>query len=428
MRSGGDGLSQIYLDATCQAREIAREKRFFQWDLEFPEAFVDLARGRGKPKQQQGFNAVVGNPPFIQKKRIANEFAAEDNYWQRSGMYATARGIYDVYMLFLELGVSLCQPTRRCCLLSPIPWLTQREGKPLREFLLKSGKLWILDFSKDSQFEDAVVRVVGTLVERGESRRQVVVTADGAHRTLSVSNIRDLFDGQIRIDVPTEFETVIRKIVTHSRPLSEFYSPTFGLRASSRERGGFPKANLIRARAECRNPVRYLEAQDLDGPTISWSGRWLDYQPREMYSPRTPELFLNPKILVPSLIGKRIIRAVFDDNGYFADQSLVVISHQYRLPILPKDVVRPSLKAVLRQLNSKTVSFFFAHAVVGRALGGGAIHATPGLVACLPIFDEIFVEEFQGDIDNGIAAACGFTHFERKVIGRWVAQELNTTT
>ena len=44
MRSGGDGLSQIYLDAICQAREIAREKRSFHWDLEFPEAFVDLSR------------------------------------------------------------------------------------------------------------------------------------------------------------------------------------------------------------------------------------------------------------------------------------------------------------------------------------------------------------------------------------------------
>ena len=64
MRSGGDGLSQIYLDAICQAREVARDKRFFHWDLEFPEAFVDLPRGRWMPKEQQGFDSVVGNPPY----------------------------------------------------------------------------------------------------------------------------------------------------------------------------------------------------------------------------------------------------------------------------------------------------------------------------------------------------------------------------
>lgn len=423
IRSGGRGLSPEYREAISRAAEIGREKRFFHWDLEFPEAFVDLEHGSWKPKAQQGFDAVVGNPPFIQKKHIATQLAAEDYYWQKSGRYATARGIYDAYMLFLELGVDLCQAGRRCCLLSPIPWLTQREGRHLRESLLESGQLRIFDFSRESQFDEALVKVVGTLVQRGHPSNHVVIQRNGEMRALPVREIRELFQGQIRIDVPTEHEAVIRKITRHSRPLSEFYSPTFGLRASSKERGRYAKDRLILPQSECRNPVRYLEAEDLDALTVKWRNRWLDYQPGEMYSPRTPELFLSPKVLVPSLLGRRLIRAVYDDEGYFADQSLVIISAQYEPPALPTGVSRPALRSIQSQLNSATVSFFFAHAVVGEALGGGAIHATPGVVARLPIFPDLVIDDLARDIDDVIAAVCGLTEPERNLIREWLTRE-----
>ena len=63
---GPDGptLAPEYRNAIAQAAEIDAEKRFFHWDLEFPEAFVDIARGDWKPRSEQGFDAVVGNPPY----------------------------------------------------------------------------------------------------------------------------------------------------------------------------------------------------------------------------------------------------------------------------------------------------------------------------------------------------------------------------
>src|SRR5207244_13606343 len=99
-------------------------------------------------------------------------------------------------------------------------------------------------------------------------------------------------------------------------------------------------------------PVAYLEASEVTSKGIDWTGRWLDYQPNLMYSPRSPELFLSPKVLVPSLLGKRKIRAFFDEEGYFADQSLVCISSQYDLPELSVTAYRPSLQAIAVQLNS----------------------------------------------------------------------------
>jgi len=64
IRSGGIDLSPQYREVITKASEISQEKRFFHWDLEFPEAFVDLERNTWKPKQEQGFDVVMGNPPY----------------------------------------------------------------------------------------------------------------------------------------------------------------------------------------------------------------------------------------------------------------------------------------------------------------------------------------------------------------------------
>ena len=45
-----------------EARKLFEEKRFFHWDLEFPEVFIDLESASWK--ENSGFHAVIGNPPY----------------------------------------------------------------------------------------------------------------------------------------------------------------------------------------------------------------------------------------------------------------------------------------------------------------------------------------------------------------------------
>ena len=60
----GREVSSVHAAAIEQAKELWQEKRFFHWDLEFPEVFVDLQRRDWK--ENPGFDAVIGNPPYIQ--------------------------------------------------------------------------------------------------------------------------------------------------------------------------------------------------------------------------------------------------------------------------------------------------------------------------------------------------------------------------
>ncbi|MBK6433015.1 MAG: restriction endonuclease, partial [Anaerolineae bacterium] len=60
---GERALAEKVRVAVERSRALWAEKRFFHWDLEFPEVFVDLARRDWA--ENPGFDAVIGNPPYV---------------------------------------------------------------------------------------------------------------------------------------------------------------------------------------------------------------------------------------------------------------------------------------------------------------------------------------------------------------------------
>lgn len=63
--------------ALAIAAQVAREKRFFHWELEFPDVFTAT---------QQGFHAVLGNPPWeIQKPNSKEFFSNHDPLYRAYG-------------------------------------------------------------------------------------------------------------------------------------------------------------------------------------------------------------------------------------------------------------------------------------------------------------------------------------------------------
>src|SRR5215210_6360952 len=84
---------------------IAAEKRFFHWELEFPEVYFDR-QGRLKG-DDAGFDAVVGNPPYVRQERLAPlKPYFRDNF-------DSFHSVADLYLYFYEQGIRLLRKSGR---------------------------------------------------------------------------------------------------------------------------------------------------------------------------------------------------------------------------------------------------------------------------------------------------------------------------
>ena len=143
IRSRGKGLSKQYRDAIASAARIGGENRFFHWDLEFPEAFVDLEGGRWKPNEEQGFDVVVGNPPYDElSEHSAGRALPEKEFIAKQALYSDARGgRLNIFRPFIIRAVSLLTSDGRHSFIVPLGLLGGKFTETLRRRLLNDGIL-----------------------------------------------------------------------------------------------------------------------------------------------------------------------------------------------------------------------------------------------------------------------------------------------
>ena len=131
-----------------RAQELWQEKRFFHWDLEFPEVFVDLARRDWA--ENPGFDVMLGNPPYVRQEQLA----PNKPYLQAA--FQVFHGAADLYAYFYELDVRLLRQGGRLGLITSNKFLRASYGEPLRRFLAREAQLQgILDFGHAPIFADA---------------------------------------------------------------------------------------------------------------------------------------------------------------------------------------------------------------------------------------------------------------------------------
>jgi len=116
-----------------RAQQVAQERKFFHWELEFPEAF--FAPTACKPEAERGFDAVVGNPPYSNVKRA---FLVPEVTYLRQRMH-TARGQWDAFSLFAEKAHALIALGGSWSMIMPRPVLVSESYEPLRQLLTEQG-------------------------------------------------------------------------------------------------------------------------------------------------------------------------------------------------------------------------------------------------------------------------------------------------
>ncbi|OLE78388.1 MAG: hypothetical protein AUF76_19165 [Acidobacteria bacterium 13_1_20CM_2_65_9] len=131
-------------DYLAAADTSAEARRFFHWELEFPEAFFDPD---GVRAATSGFDAVIGNPPWDMIRadagsRDARSRARADTrlvlrFTRDTGIYtAQSDGHANRYQLFVERAIDLTRAGGRIGLVLPSGLATDHGSAPVRKRLL----------------------------------------------------------------------------------------------------------------------------------------------------------------------------------------------------------------------------------------------------------------------------------------------------
>jgi hypothetical protein len=123
--------TDIYADIQAKLDDPEALKRInaFDWDRAFPEIM-----------QKGGFDAVIGNPPYVRQESIKEQ----KEYFQAH--YATYQGTADLYVYFIEKGISLLRKGGLFSYIVANKWMRANYGKPLRSWLKGKQIEEIVDF------------------------------------------------------------------------------------------------------------------------------------------------------------------------------------------------------------------------------------------------------------------------------------------
>ncbi|MHB9098532.1 MAG: Eco57I restriction-modification methylase domain-containing protein, partial [Syntrophales bacterium] len=136
---------------------LSEEDRYrinvFDWKTEFPEVFA-AATGRKPPSSEKsggrggttaerelgGFDAVIGNPPYIRIQTM-KEWAPLEVEFYKTAFAAAGKGNYDIYTVFVEKGLGLLNKKGRLGFILPHKFFNAQYGEPLRDLLAKGKHL-----------------------------------------------------------------------------------------------------------------------------------------------------------------------------------------------------------------------------------------------------------------------------------------------
>ena len=101
----------------------------FDWQKEFPEIM-----------RSGGFDVVIGNPPYIRIQTM-KEWASSEVEIYKEHYISASKGNYDIYVVFVERGLSLLNQSGRLGFILPHKFFNAQYGQPLRGLLSKGKHL-----------------------------------------------------------------------------------------------------------------------------------------------------------------------------------------------------------------------------------------------------------------------------------------------
>jgi hypothetical protein len=324
----------------------------FEWRFEFPEVLNDDG-------SFMGFDAVIGNPPYIFTRSKGFTSLEKEYYYSR---YINQTYQLNTFTIFTEFGITILRKKGSFGYIMPNNWLTISTAKRFRDYLVSGvGNIRIINnlhkvfYKANVDTSMLLFQKIGptevTLIESPKPEEYHVVSILEPENLLKERII------QIKTHKNRGNVCIIESIVKNTEHLAELATVKTGLKAYETGKGNPPQSDEMKKNRIYHSHKKidksyrpYLKGKDVQRYKINWSGLYLKYGDN-LAEQRKPALFKGERILVrqiPSLLPYSINAAITDKNYVNDINSMIIISP-----------LKHSLKYVLGIINSKVMSYWF---------------------------------------------------------------------
>ncbi|MDP2966509.1 MAG: Eco57I restriction-modification methylase domain-containing protein [Pelolinea sp.] len=183
---------------------LDEEERFrvnaFNWKTEFDLVF----------KGADGFDVVIGNPPYIRIQAL-KEWSPQEVEFYKQKYKAASKGNYDIYVVFVEKGLSLLNKHGKLGFILPHKFFQAQFAKPIRLILTKLRALVeIVHFGSNQIFKKATTYTCLLFLSKTPLEKFRFISID------TISSVNNLFNA-IRNKLPNNnYREVLLKQPTES--------------------------------------------------------------------------------------------------------------------------------------------------------------------------------------------------------------------
>ncbi len=359
-------VADKYQATIQQARVLWKTRRFFHWDLEFPEVFVDL--GRVDWKQNGGFDAVVGNPPYdvVEKERLQdnNPYTDFSLYLSGNTIFKDASGgKQNLFRPFLVVVASLVQRGGCFGQIVPLALLTDSSCNVTLESLLKTKRNFQIqafpqkDDAKDRVFSEAKLSTC-IVIGSGSGQEGIIdvttnpgraFSPDAKHYVTTYDELRVVSGGKVSIPLASTrgWDLVKRlRLDTAMIGLDDLVDLTRG------EINQTIYREYITRDASCEELLKGSEIGPYEEqPPSQGLKEWFD---NDLYERHTSRRKVVPpfRVALQRISGvddaRRLTATIVDREAHFADSLNSLVS-----------VNRQTLRFALALINSKLLNWCF---------------------------------------------------------------------
>lgn len=307
---------------------------------------------------KEGFDIVIGNPPYVQLQANNKELAKLYAPLKYETYFSTG----DVYCLFFEKAHNLLSNKGILAYINPNTWLQSLTFSPFRQYVTSHFE-WNRIMITPKVF-DAVVDTHCVIFQKNciLSKCFIFIFDKGRHvylHSIKRERIKSQGGGSINIIYDDAQMAIIDKIFSNSQPFITYFNVYNGVKPFEKGKGIPPQTSEIMKSkpyvCEGTKPdnswTPLLRGSLIQKYKVTWSENyWIQYG-RWLAAPRQPEIFEYPNKIVIRQTGDAIIATIID-NKFICRDNLHLC-----LPKTPQI----ELMYMLGILNSKLMDFAYTY-------------------------------------------------------------------